>query len=149
MKGTAWNPNNHKKTAIGETKDRMTEKYNPWVIKGVKLGTAQAGTFVGSKTGTDGITSKVIVDDASVNEALCPPADMDNAVLAGGVNIVVEADTNYAPTVHGDNRLRTCEITIRTLISPLTPGTYGKGAKLPDTGTPGTSAPGGAFPKAK
>jgi hypothetical protein len=116
------------------------EKFNPWVRKGEKLGSAQAGTFVGSKVGKDGITSKVIVDDASVNEPLVPPPDMDNAVLAGGVNIEVEMDTNYTPTIQGDNRLRTCELTIRTLVSPLINGTYGKGAKRSDSG-PGSSSP--------
>ena len=111
----------------------MAEKYNPWEKLNTKLGSAQAGTFVGSKTDANGITSKVITDDAAVNEALVPPPDMDNAVLVGGVNIEVSSSISYKPKVVSDNRLRTCEISITTSISPLKPGTYGKGAKSSDS----------------
>lgn len=115
----------------------MTDKkYEPWEKLNSPLGSAQAGTFVGSKTDANGITSKVIADDAAVNEALVPPSDMDNAVLVGGVNIEVTSGISYKPRVMGENRLRTCEITITTSISPLKPGTYGKDAKNPNSNPP-------------
>jgi hypothetical protein len=109
------------------------DKYNPWVRKEEKLGNAQAGTFVYAKTDANGISSKHIVDDVAVNEALLPPPDAENAVLAGGVNVRVELDTDYTPRVVDGSRLRTCEFVIRTMISPLENGTYGKGAKKPDS----------------
>ncbi len=110
-------------------------KYNPWVRKGERLGSAQAGTFVYSKVGADGVSAKHVVDDAVVNGYLVPPSDAENAVLAGGVNVEVQLDTDYTCKVEDDGRLRTCELVIRTLVSPITPGTYGKGAKKPDSGT--------------
>ena len=113
------------------------DKYNPWARKGEKLGNAQAGTFVFSKVDANGISAKHVVDDVTVNEALCPPSDAENAILAGGVNVVVELDTDYTAKVVDGNRLRTCEFVIRTMISPLENGTYGKGAKRPDS-NPGT-----------
>ena len=73
-----------------------------------------------------------------VNEPLAPPPDMDNAVLVGGVNISVKSGISYKPVIKDGNRMRTCEITIKTLISPLTPGTYGKGAVKPNTNPDGT-----------
>ena len=109
------------------------DKFKPWVRKAEKLGNAQAGTYVFSKTDANGISTKRIVDDVAVNQALCPPPDAENAVLAGGVNIRVELDTDYTPVVIDDGRLRTCEFVIRTMISPLENGTYGNGAKRPDT----------------
>jgi len=115
----------------------METKYNPWVRRNEKIGNAQAGTFVYSKVGADGISMKKVVDDVSVNRPLVPPTDAENAILAGGVNVEVQLDTDYTSKVIDDGRLRTCELTIRTLVSPLTPGTYGKGAKLPDSSNPG------------
>jgi hypothetical protein len=112
----------------------MADKYNPWVRKGEKLGSAQVGTFVYSKVDANGISGKHIVDDISVNMPLVPPLDAENAILAGGVHIEVQLDTDYSCKVQDDGRLRTCELVIRTLVSPLTPGTYGKGAKRPDSG---------------
>ncbi len=109
------------------------EKYNPWVRKGEKLGSAQAGTFVYSKVGADGVSAKHVVDDAVVNSPLVPPPDAENAVLAGGVNVEVQLDTDYQAKVEDDGRLRTCELIIRTLVSPLTPGTYGKGTRKPNS----------------
>jgi len=109
------------------------EKFNPWVRKNEKLGNAQAGTFVFSQTDANGISSKHVVDDVAVNEPLLPPPGSDNAILAGGVNVRVELDTDYTAKVVDGDRLRTCEFTIRTLISPLTNGTYGKGATKPDS----------------
>jgi len=109
------------------------EKFNPWVRKNEKLGNAQAGTFVFSQTDANGILSKHVVDDVAVNEPLLPPPGSDNAILAGGVNVRVELDTDYTAKVVDGDRLRTCEFTIRTLISPLTNGTYGKGATKPDS----------------
>ena len=111
----------------------MPEKYNPWVRKGEKLANAQAATFVYSKVDANGISAKHIVDDVVVNGPAVPPPDAENACLAGGINIVVELDTDYTAKVMDDGRLRTCELVVRTLVSPLTPGTYGKGAKKPDS----------------
>lgn len=109
------------------------EKFSPWVRKNEKLGNAQAGTFVYSKVTAGGISEKRIVDDVAVNESLCPPKDADNAILAGGVNVRVELDTDYTARVVDGDRLRTCEFVIRTLVSPITPQTYGKGASKPDS----------------
>lgn len=109
------------------------EKFNPWVRKNEKLGNAQAGTFVYSKVNAAGISEKRIVDDVAVNEALVPPKDADNAILAGGVNVRVELDTDYTAKVVDGDRLRTCEFVIRTLISPINPQTYGKGATKPNS----------------
>lgn len=120
------------------------DKFNPWVRTKERLGNCQAGTFVYSKVGPDGISAKHIVDDVTVNEPLAPPPDAENAVLAGGVNIEVQLDTNYKAAVVDGNRLRTCEIVIRTLVSPLTNGTYGVGAVRPST-SPSAS---GTNPKA-
>ena len=118
----------------------MEVKFNPWIRKGERLGNAQAGTFVFSKTDANGLSTKHIVDDVAVNEALVPPPGADNAILAGGVNVRVELDTDYTAKVVDGDRLRTCEFTIRTLISPLQNGTYGKDATKPnsnpDAGTP-------------
>jgi hypothetical protein len=113
------------------------EKYNPWKRVGEKLGGAQAGTFVFSKTDANGISTKHIVDDVAVNEALLPPPGSDNAILAGGVNVRVELDTDYTAKVVDGNRLRTCEFIIRTMVSPLQNGTYGHGTNRPDSGNPG------------
>ena len=115
----------------------MEVKFNPWVRKGEKLGNAQAGTFVFSKTDANGLSTKHIVDDVAVNEALVPPPGADNAILAGGVNVRVELDTDYTAKVVDGNRLRTCEFIIRTMVSPLQNGTYGQGTNRPDSGTPG------------
>jgi hypothetical protein len=109
------------------------EKYNPWVRKKEQLGNCQAGTFVYSKVNAAGISEKRIVDDVAVNESLVPPPDAENAILAGGVNVVVELDTDYTAKVVDGDRLRTCELVIRTLISPLKNGTYGIGAKSPNS----------------
>lgn len=114
--------------------EKTEKKYNPWVRKGEVLGSAQAGTFVYSKVGADGISAKHIVDDVAVNTPLVPPPDAENAALTGGVHVEVQLDTDYQAKVMDDGRLRTCELIIRTLVSPLTPGTYGKGAKRPDSG---------------
>ena len=122
------------------------EKFNPWKRMGEKLGNAQAGTFVFSKTNAAGISEKKIVDDVAVNQALLPPPDAENAILAGGVNIRVELDTDYTAKVVDGDRLRTCEFTIRTLISPLTNGTYGKGTNKPDSSPEANAA--GTPPKA-
>ena len=121
------------------------KKYNPWEKLDADLGSAQAGTFVGSRTDEGGITAKVIADDVCVNEPLAPPPDMDNAVLVGGVNLSVKSGISYKPVIKDGNRMRTCEITIRTLVSPLTPGTYGKGATKPNT-SPESNA-GNSLPK--
>ncbi len=118
----------------------MVDKFNPWVRKGERLGSAQAGTFVYSKVGADGISAKHVVDDATVNRPLVPPSDAENAILAGGINVEVQLDTDYRARVEDDGRLRTCELIIRTLVSPLTPGAYGVGAKRPDS-SPGTISP--------
>ena len=116
------------------------EKFNPWKRTAEKLGNAQAGTFVFSKTDANGISTKHIVDDVAVNEPLLPPPGADNAILAGGVNIRVELDTDYTAKVVDGDRLRTCEFVILTMISPLQNGTYGQGASKPnsnpDAGTP-------------
>jgi len=109
------------------------EKYNPWKRVAEKLGNAQAGTFVYSKTDANGISAKHIVDDVAVNQALLPPPDAENAILAGGVNVRVELDTDYTAKVVDGDRLRTCEFVIRTMISPLQNGTYGKGTNKPDS----------------
>jgi hypothetical protein len=109
------------------------DKYNPWVRTKEKLGSAQAGTFVFSQVGPDGISAKHIVDDVAVNEPLLPPPGAENAILAGGINIEVQLDTNYQAAVVDGNRLRTVEIVLKTLVSPLTPGSYGKGAVKPST----------------
>ncbi len=112
----------------------MAEKnYNPWVRKGEKLGSVQAGTFVFSKVDANGISAKHVVDDAAVNTPLVPPSDAENAVLAGGVNVEVQLDTDYQAKVTEDGRLRTCELIVRTLVSPLKPGAYGKGANKPNS----------------
>ena len=60
------------------------DRFNPWVRKNEKLGNAQAGTFVFSKVNAAGISEKKIVDDVAVKQALLPPPDADNAILAGG-----------------------------------------------------------------
>ena len=114
------------------------DKFNPWVRKNEKLGNAQAGTFVFSQTDANGISTKHVVDDVSVNEALLPPPNAENAILAGGVNVRVELDTDYTAKVVDGNRLRTCEFVIRTMISPLQNGTYGKGAVKPNSNPNGT-----------
>ena len=111
----------------------MAEKYNPWVRKGEKLGNAQAGTFVFSQTGADGVSAKHIVDDVSVNSPLVPPTDAEHAALAGGINVEVQLDTDYTCRVQEDGRLRTCELVLKTLVSPLNPGTYGKGTSKPNS----------------
>lgn len=112
----------------------MVDKYNPWVRKGERIGAAQAGTFIFSKVDANGISAKHIVDDVVVNKTLVPPPGAENAALAGGVNIEVQLDTDYTSRVQDDGRLRTCELVIRTMVSPLTPGTYGKGSNTPDSG---------------
>jgi hypothetical protein len=122
------------------------EKFNPWKRVAEKLGNAQAGTFVYSKVDANGISAKHIVDDVSVNEALLPPKDAENAILAGGVNVRVELDTDYTAKVVDGDRLRTCEFVIRTLISPITPQTYGKGAVKPDSSPESNAA--STLPKA-
>jgi hypothetical protein len=109
------------------------EKFNPWKRVAENLGNAQAGTFVFSRVNASGISEKKIVDDVSVNQPLLPPPGAENAILAGGVNIRVELDTDYTAKVVDGDRLRTCEFTIRTLISPLQNGTYGVGGKKPDS----------------
>jgi hypothetical protein len=119
----------------------VEEKYNPWVRKSEKIGSAQAGTHVFSRVGKNGISEKVIVDDVVVNGPLCPPPSAENAVLAGGVNVEVELDTDYTTKVVDGGRLRTCELIIRTLVSPLAKGTYGKGATKPDSSPEANQGP--------
>ena len=110
------------------------EKYNPWKESNIELGNAQAGTFVFSEVDADGISSKVIVDDVSVNSPLAPPKGTTDAVLAGGVNIKVTLDKDYTPTIiEKDGRLRTCRLVIKTHVSPLNPGTYGINGAKPTT----------------
>ena len=121
---------------------KIMDRFNPWVRKNEKLGNAQAGTFVYSKVNENGISEKHVVDDVAVNQALVPPPGAENAILAGGINVVVELDTDYTAKVEDDGRLRTCELIVRTMVSPLTPGTYGKGAKSPDSNpSSGTISP--------
>lgn len=120
----------------------MTEKkYNPWKREKEELGNAQAGTFVFSEVGPNGISEKVIVDDVAVGKPLCPPLGAEHAVLAGGVNVKVEMDTDYEAKIVDGGRLRTCEIRIRTLVSPLTNGAYGKGATKPDSSPEANAIP--------
>jgi hypothetical protein len=124
------------------------DKFNPWKRTAEKLGNAQAGTFVYSKVNAAGISEKKVVDDVAVNQALLPPPDAENAILAGGVNIRVELDTDYTAKVVDGDRLRTCEFTIRTLISPLKNGTYGKDTAKPDSSPEANAANAGTPPKA-
>lgn len=119
----------------------MANKYNPWVRKGEKLGSVQAGGFVFSKVEADGTSGKHIVNDVAVNTSLVPPPEAENAALIGGVNIEEQLDTDYTCKVTEDGRLRTAELILRFVVSPLTPGTYGKGAVKPN------SSPGANFPK--
>ncbi len=115
------------------------ETYNPLSYK-KDLGKAEAGTHAYGLTNKDGITEKKLADDIAVNEPLTPPPGAINSVLVGGVKIVVDLGVDYKPVVLSDGRLRTCEITIGTHVTELTPGTYGKGAKSPNSGTPGPKA---------
>jgi hypothetical protein len=116
-----------------DSETKHMDRFNPWIRKGEKLGSAQAGTFIGSRIGANGISEKVISDDATSNAPLVPPPDMDNVVLAGGVNVEVQMDTDYSPKVMNDGRMRTCELVIRTLVSSLQNGSYGIGAKRPNS----------------
>ncbi len=93
------------------------------------LGTAEVGTYVGTETDAMGTTRKVVVDDAVVNEALCPPPGMDNAVLVGAGRVNVNVRIDHTPIVVDGNRLRSSNVVIETTFTPMTPGTVGKGIR--------------------
>jgi hypothetical protein len=103
----------------------MTETKNTKPkVELLSLGKAQAGTFIGSKTGDDGVTRKVVVDDGACNSLLVPPPDLNpDAALVGGVNVEVVAGIDYKPIMVATNRIRTCCITIATIVTPINPDT--------------------------
>lgn len=91
----------------------------PKIEKGKVLGRAEIGTFAGTRTGEDGVTEKVIVDDIVTSGPLTVPEDIDSPVLIGGVRITTTEDVDYTPKQISPNRVRTFEKVIRSVQEPL------------------------------